>query len=204
MARTAKTPAKQPARKSTRKSARKSTAKRPTTKARGGRPTKYRQEFVALAEELCLLGATDKELAAECGVDEATLHRWKKKHPEFRDTIARAKRPTDGKVARALRDRALGAEWTEEVAIKVKEVEYEEGKRVREVERVEVVELRKAAPPDTNAASLWLRNRDPERWRDRHELEVNDQSSLAEKLRAARERVARDRASAEGADGDGE
>jgi hypothetical protein len=29
-------------------------------------------------------------------------------------------------------------------------------------------------PPDTQAASLWLRNRQPHRWRDRHEVEVAD------------------------------
>ena len=29
-------------------------------------------------------------------------------------------------------------------------------------------------PPDTQAASLWLRNRQPHRWRDRHEVDVAD------------------------------
>jgi hypothetical protein len=31
-------------------------------------------------------------------------------------------------------------------------------------------------PPDTQAASLWLRNRQPHRWRDRHEVDVADAS----------------------------
>ena len=29
-------------------------------------------------------------------------------------------------------------------------------------------------PPDTQAASLWLRNRQPHRWRDKHEVDMND------------------------------
>ena len=29
-------------------------------------------------------------------------------------------------------------------------------------------------PPDTQAASLWLRNRQPHRWRDKHEVEIAD------------------------------
>jgi hypothetical protein len=29
-------------------------------------------------------------------------------------------------------------------------------------------------PPDTQAASLWLRNRQPHRWRDRHLVDVAD------------------------------
>jgi hypothetical protein len=31
-----------------------------------------------------------------------------------------------------------------------------------------------AYPPDTTAASLWLRNRQPHRWRDKHEIDVAD------------------------------
>jgi hypothetical protein len=29
-------------------------------------------------------------------------------------------------------------------------------------------------PPDTQAASLWLRNRQPHRWRDRHQVDLAD------------------------------
>ena len=29
-------------------------------------------------------------------------------------------------------------------------------------------------PPDTQAASLWLRNRQPRLWRDKHEIDVAD------------------------------
>ena len=29
-------------------------------------------------------------------------------------------------------------------------------------------------PPDTAAASLWLRNRQPKLWRDKHEIDVAD------------------------------
>ena len=29
-------------------------------------------------------------------------------------------------------------------------------------------------PPDTTAASLWLRNRQPRLWRDKHEIDVAD------------------------------
>jgi hypothetical protein len=35
-------------------------------------------------------------------------------------------------------------------------------------------------PPDTNAASLWLRNRHPQRWRDKIEHEHTVKRELAE------------------------
>jgi hypothetical protein len=42
-----------------------------------GRPSKYRDEFPEQAFKLCLLGATDVQLAAFFDVDVATIDRWK-------------------------------------------------------------------------------------------------------------------------------
>jgi hypothetical protein len=150
-------------------------------KGAGGRPSSYRAEYAEQAEKLCKLGATDKEMADFFGVDERTINRWKVDHPEFCQSIKAGKEIADMEVAHKLFERATGAEWTEEQAIKIKVAQFEE--------RVEVVEVRRAAPPDTTAAIFWLKNRQPAKWRDKQEVEVSGSLTLAERVAAARKRV---------------
>lgn len=137
-----------------------------------GRPSKYDGTFAAEAARLCLLGATDAELAEHFGVAESTFYKWKTEFPEFSEAIKRAKTPADAEVAAALFERATGAEWIEQQAIKVKEVKYEGGKRVSEIERVEVVDVTRRAPPDTTSMIFWLKNRRKIEWRDKVETEI--------------------------------
>jgi hypothetical protein len=121
------------------------------------RPSKYRPEFVAQAEKLCALGATDLELADFFGVDVATLYRWKISHPEFCESIKAAKVAADERVERSLYARATG--YTHDA---VKLFCYEGA----------VVEApyREHVPPDTGACAFWLKNRRPSEWRDRQDV----------------------------------
>lgn len=132
-----------------------------------GRPTDFKPEYSDQVEVLCALGATDDQLATFFGKTEQTINNWKKAHPEFFEAIKRGKLKTDTKVADSLLQRALGAEWIEQKEVKLKTVEYENGKKVHEEERVEIVDLKKAAPPDTTAGIFWLKNRRPGEWRDK-------------------------------------
>lgn len=136
-----------------------------------GRPTLYREEYVEEAEKHCLLGATDADLCEHFGIGESTLYEWKNKFPEFAEAIKRGKAPANADVAHKLYQRATGAEWIEEQAFKVKTVEYSDGKRLRETEEIKVVEVKRAAPPDTAAAIFWLKNRRPDLWRDKQQHE---------------------------------
>ena len=43
-----------------------------------GRPTKYKAEYAEQARKLCLLGATDMEMADFFEVSEFTINKWKK------------------------------------------------------------------------------------------------------------------------------
>ncbi len=146
----------------------------------GGRPSKYSEDYVAKAEELARLGATDVEMADYFGVANSTFSDWKVKFPEFSEAIKAGKLPSDSDVANALYQRATGAEWVEEQAIKVKEVEYSDGKRVRETERVEVVEVTRRAPPDTTSMIFWLKNRRAVDWRDKKEVDVRRIDEMTE------------------------
>lgn len=137
-----------------------------TEKRSIGRPTDFKAEYCEQAYKLCLLTkATDKILADFFEVDERTVNRWKIDYPEFCQSIRAGKTLADMDVAKCLFDRATGAKWKEEVAFKVKQAYFEDGKKIREIEEIKIIELQKAAPPETQAVALWLNNRDPERWR---------------------------------------
>lgn len=156
-----------------------------------GRPSEYREEFAEQAEKLArLAGATDAQLAAFFDKAESCINAWKLAHPEFAEAIRRGKTVADLNVNTSLYQRANWHEYVEQQAIKVKEVEYVDGKRVREIERVEIVEVKRVLPPCTTAMIFWHKNRQPEHWRDKREVEVSN-LSLAEVLEKARRRAAR-------------
>ncbi len=138
-------------------------AKKPTSrtktakpKKKTGRPTLYRPAYAEQAYKLCLLSATDKELAAFFEVSEDSIHEWKKVHSEFTESITRGKMVADANVAQRLYERAMGYEHAD-----VYPSSYQ-GK-------VTLTTVTKYYPPDTQAASLWLRNRQPAKWRDKQE-----------------------------------
>jgi hypothetical protein len=135
-----------------------------------GAPSKYQPDFDEQAYKLALLGMTDKQLAIFFGVTEQTINNWKHSHPSFFESLKKGKQPADSEVVDALYGRAKGAEWIEQKEVKLRTVIYENGKRLKEEERVEVVELTKRAPPDTTACIFWLKNRQPVYWRDKQEI----------------------------------
>lgn len=129
-----------------------------------GRPSTYASDYVEQAAKLCALGATDDEMADFFGVHRSTLYRWKLEHPDFCDAIKAGKAIADDRVERSLYQKATGFDYTEEQAIKVKVGQHEE--------KVEIVEVRRHAPADTTAAIFWMKNRKPEDWRDKTEVQV--------------------------------
>lgn len=142
--------------------------------APGGRPSLYRTEYADQVFKLCLLGATDKDLAEFFEVCEATINNWKLDYPDFRVQLKAGKKQADMHIANKLFNRAEGARWTEETAVKVKIDHYDDlGKKIRTEEHVEIVPLQKGAAPDTTAIIFWLKNRDPKRWRDKQDLELS-------------------------------
>lgn len=124
------------------------------------RPSKYDPSFPEQARKLCLLGATDLEIADFFEVSIASLYRWKNEHPEFCEALKEAKAEADKRVEESLYQRALGYSH-EAVKIFMPAGASEPVK----------VPYREHYPPDTTAAIFWLKNRRPEAWRDKHEVE---------------------------------
>jgi hypothetical protein len=124
------------------------------------RPSKYKPEFVAQAEKLCKLGATDMEIADFFEVNVATLNRWKAEYPEFCASIKSGKSEADERVERSLFARANGFEHDDT------DIRVVDGTVVQ-------TPIRKHYPPDTTAAIFWLKNRRPGDWRDKQEHELS-------------------------------
>ena len=126
--------------------------------AKKGRPTKYRAEYAEQAYKLALVGATDKQIADFFAVNEATLTRWKRSHEDFCTSLKKGKRESDEAVVKSLRQRALGYAHPEDKIFCNADGD------------VTTVPTTKHYPPDVTACIFWLKNRQPNLWRDRHEL----------------------------------
>jgi hypothetical protein len=143
-----------------------------------GRPEKYTKEHDNIVYKICLLGATDKEIADFFEVEESTINNWKNKYPSFLESLKRGKEIADITIAESLYERAKGCSIEKEVAIKLKK-HKQIGDRIVADEEVEIISLTEQMPPDTTALIFWLKNRKSTRWRDKTEI---DHSTLGERI----------------------
>ena len=131
-----------------------------------GHPTAFKEEYCELAENYCLLGATDVKLAEFFDVCEATINNWKKAHPLFLESIKKGKVIADANVVKSLYKKATGYSHLD-----TKFATFE-GQITDEKEYV------KHYAPDTTAAIFWLKNRQKDLWRDRHEVSHDSKTEL--------------------------
>lgn len=100
-------------------------------------------------------GLTDEQIAANCGITASTLYDWKNRFEQISESLKKGKEVVDIQVENALLKRALGYEYIEERI----EVSEKDGKKV--------IQATKTVIPDTTAQIFWLKNRRPDRWRDK-------------------------------------
>ena len=149
--------------------------KKKPRKSNAGRPSPYYDGIVEQVYKLTLLGATDQQLADFFDVCVATVHNWKNEHPEFLEALQRGKEEADATIAESLFHRAKGYSHPEV------HISNYQG-------QITQTPLTKHYPPDTAACIIWLKNRQPTVWRDKHEHEhkIND---LAELIQDVERRV---------------
>jgi len=136
-------------------------------------------------------GLTDEKIAENMGISRSTLNDWKKKFPDISDTLKKNKEIADVKVENSLYQKAIGIKEVVKKPIKVKEVKYRDGKRVSEKEHIEYAEEEVYIPPDTGAQVFWLKNRRPDKWKDKP-IDTGDAGSLEaqnELIKAIKEAV---------------
>ena len=125
-----------------------------------GRPSSFKCEYAEQARKLCLLGATDAELANFFGVVESTINLWKLEYSEFSESLRAGKEIADADVAEKLLNRAMGYSHAED------DIRVVNGQIV-------ITPTIKHYPPDTPAAIHWLNNRQKSKWRSKVDSEVS-------------------------------
>lgn len=106
-------------------------------------------------------GLTDEQIAHNAGIATSTLYEWKNQFPEIADALKRGKEVVDILVENALLKRALGYRYDEVTKEAVEDEETGETRlRVTKVVTKEIV-------PDVTAQIYWLKNRRPDKWRDK-------------------------------------
>ena len=117
-----------------------------TVKRGRGRPSAFKPEMCEQAYKLCLLGATDDQIADFFGLSSSIIDRWKKSNAEFAAALHAGKTEADAVIAESLFHKAKGYSHPEEKLFQ------HEGKIIR-------AETTKHYPPDTTACIFWLKNR---------------------------------------------
>lgn len=111
-------------------------------------------------------GLSNEQIAYNMGITVRTLYKWQKKNVQFKQALKVGKDTADRQVENALFKSALGYEYKEEVVTN-------DGR---------VVTVTKHKPANTTSQIFWLKNRKPEKWRDKRELshdgEINNQINL--------------------------
>lgn len=115
-------------------------------------------------------GLTDEQISYNIGITAKTLYEWKKQYSKICEALKRGKEVVDIEVENALLNNALGYDYNDQVVSVKRVVEYENGKRVKEISEPVVITLKKHKPAETAAQIFWLKNRKPDRWRDKQDI----------------------------------
>jgi hypothetical protein len=143
--------------------------------AKKGRKTKYHKEYDKQVYKLCLLNATDAQIADYFGVSESTLNLWKLKHKDFSESIKDGKIRADAEVAKSLHSRAVGYSHPD---VHISNYQGD----------ITITEITKHYPPDTAAAFIWLKNR--QGWTDKKDIVLKDDRYTPEQRDAIRAKLA--------------
>ncbi|AIQ45608.1 transposase [Paenibacillus sp. FSL R7-0273] len=114
-------------------------------------------------------GLIDEQIALNMGVKRQTLYDWKNKFPDISDALKKGKEVVDRAVENALLKRALGYQYDEVTKEAVKQQDDETGEWVTVI--AETKRVTKEVQGDTTAQIFWLKNRRPDKWRDKQEVQ---------------------------------
>lgn len=134
-----------------------------------GRPRKYDAAYHdSKAFSLALLGLTVDQMAEVFDIHRDTVFAWQTEFPSFSDSLKRGRDEADAKVVKSLYKRALGYKF-EEVSFE-KVIPQEESETPIDIDLYKKRVVIKEVVPDTTAQIFWLKNRQPQKWRDKSEV----------------------------------
>lgn len=106
-------------------------------------------------------GLVDEQIAHNMGIATGTLYDWKKKFYEISEALKKGKEIVDIQVENALLKRALGYEYDEQ--------------RIEKSDKdgTKIIQTVKHVPGDVTAQIYWLKNRRPDKWRDKPAIDAD-------------------------------
>lgn len=134
----------------------------------GGRPLEYdAKRFPTIAWALAVRGATNVEIADALGIAERTLYAWKKKYPEFLQSIKDGNGSADAQVTKSFFASCFDRQVKETRRIIKPNTDGTP-------QIVSVEETTRIIPANVVAQQVWLYNRCPESWRRNPDAERED------------------------------
>ncbi|GHV97884.1 hypothetical protein lacNasYZ03_11600 [Lactobacillus nasalidis] len=174
----------------------------------------YTPENIELVEGWARDGLSDEQIAKNMGISTTTLYEWKKRHPEFLEAFKKGKQVVNVELENALFKKAIGAKTTtttyrvskvDEGVLKARRLRYAEryleehpdaSKKEASIAAVEHVEthekivwsiVENKLPPDVGALMFLMKNRMPEKYREKSYQELNH--AQAEQAKAQAEKA---------------
>ena len=129
--------------------------RKPVAHVKPGQPTLYCPEMPDTVFKLASQGLTEQEIANVYEVNQSTIALWEIDHPEFSEALKQGKAIADARVKRRLYERAIGG-----FRVKEQKAIFHKG-------QWHTIEIWREVPPDVTAQIFWLKNRDPENWREK-------------------------------------
>ena len=109
------------------------------------------------------MGLSETQIAYNLGISRASLENYKKANLDILNSLKRGKNQADFKVENALYKKATGYIVKETVAVKCKDIYYDDNNNKCQMEPLDI---EKEVPAETNAIKFWLINRKQGRWKD--------------------------------------
>lgn len=107
-------------------------------------------------------GLSNEQISNNIGIHESTFYRWQSMYSDIREAIKNGKEVVDFEVENALLKRALGYEKE-----KTRTYLKDDGTG-QKTKHVEVT--KEHVPPDPTAMIFWLKNRKPNEWNDKQNI----------------------------------
>lgn len=151
-------------------------------KAKAGRKSKYDTHVLPRLEDIghwAREGLIEEEMCKRLGIAMSTFQAYKNQYPELMDTLKKGKEYVDYMVEDSLLKRALGYEYEEKTyeTMKVPEIQIVDDEEIQtyRIEEVLTKNVVKQVAPDVTAIIFWLKNRQPDKWRDKQNIEHSGQ-----------------------------
>ena len=121
------------------------------------------EPYLELIEGWTREGLVMSQIAEKLGISKTTLYKYMQEHSELSERLKKGREVSDAQVENELFKKAVGFTRIEKKPFKVKKVDYEE---------VVMVDQEVYYPPELGAQVFWLKNRKPDKWREKVENKI--------------------------------